>query len=68
MNGKEFKKRVQKYAKSLNLKYEEDTRKGKGSHIIIYLDNRHCTVKYSEIGAGLLNEMCKQLGITKQDL
>lgn len=67
MDGKEFKKRVKKLARSNGVSYREENR-GKGSHERVYYGANFTTVKHSEIGPGLLHEMCKQLGINKQDL
>jgi predicted RNA binding protein YcfA (HicA-like mRNA interferase family) len=67
MNGKEFIKRVKRLARDRSIPFEE-TRQGKGSHSRVYYGRNLTTVKQGEIGPGLLNEMCKQLGITKKDL
>jgi mRNA interferase HicA len=67
MDDKEFKKRVKKIAKKHGVEYRE-TRQGKGSHSRVYYGERFATVKQGELGAGLLNEMCKQLGLTKIEL
>ncbi len=67
MDGKEFKKKVKKLAKENGVPYEE-TRQGKGSHSRVYYGRNFTTVKQGEIGPGLLNAMCKQLGIDKNDL
>jgi hypothetical protein len=45
-------------------------RKGAGSHSTVYLGERFTVVKdlKKELGPGLLADMCKQLGIRKEDL
>lgn len=67
MDDKEFRKRVKRLAKKLGLEYRE-VRQGKGSHEGLFLGNKRTTIKKGEIGAGLLSEMCRQLGIHKKDL
>ena len=44
--------------------------RGSGSHGTLYVGNRFTVVKdlKKEIGAGLLSDMLKQLGIRKEDL
>jgi mRNA interferase HicA len=67
MDGKEFKKRLKRLAKIKEIHFVE-TRQGKGSHSRVYFGEKFTTVKNGEIGDGLLNSMCKQLDITKQEL
>jgi len=67
MNDKEFKKKVKALAKANKVKYQE-TRQGKGSHTRIYYDTKFTTVKMGELSKGLLNAMCTQLGIDKENL
>lgn len=57
------------------LGYGEDPEGGKGSHLRLYLDyggaqRRATTVpgNREEIGEGLLQEILRQTGLTKQDL
>jgi hypothetical protein len=47
-----------------------DTRRGGGSHRIVYFGVRRTTVKdlKEEIGKGLLRQMCSDLGIDPADL
>jgi hypothetical protein len=35
---------------------------------LVYYGHKFTTVKYGEIGPGLLAAMCRQLGINKRDL
>jgi hypothetical protein len=67
MDDKDFKKRVKKLAKKNGYEYLE-TRQGKGSHCRVYYGEKFTTVKHGEIRIGLLLEMCRQLGITRDDL
>ena len=47
-----------------------DTRRGRGSHRIVYFGARRTTVKdlMEEIGKGLLRQMCNDLKIDPTDL
>lgn len=47
-----------------------NSRRGRGSHRIVYLGARRTTVKdlKEEIGKGLLRQMCSDLGIDPADL
>jgi hypothetical protein len=67
VNDREFKKRLRKLAKQEGVEYRE-SRQGKGSHSRVYYGNNFTTLKHGEIGTGLLNQMCKQLGIDKNKL
>ena len=53
MKGKEFTKRVKKYAKANNIAFEL-TSQGKGGHQTIHLGSKRTTVKTGEIKQGLL--------------
>ena len=44
-----------------------DSRRGKGSHQVVYIGSRRTTVQYSEIGPGLLISMLKDLDIRQED-
>lgn len=70
MKGSEFKRKVERLAKARKLSMGWDPGHGKGSHGRLTLADRVTTVKdlKKEIGKGLLKEMCKQLGITPEDL
>ncbi|MGI9506787.1 MAG: type II toxin-antitoxin system HicA family toxin [Geminicoccaceae bacterium] len=70
MNGSEFLKKVKKYARDNNVSFEFVPSEGKGSHGTLYLGGKISTVKdrKKEIGKGLLVRMCKQLGISQDDL
>ena len=47
-----------------------DTRRGRGSHRIVYFGTRWTTVKdpKKELGKGLFRQMCSDLGIDPADL
>ena len=69
-NGSEFIRKVDKLAKSRELATRWDPSHGKGSHGRLILGTRITTIKdrKKELGKGLLNEMCKQLGITAEEI
>lgn len=70
MRGSEFKHKVEKLAKARRLTVSWDAGHGKGSHGLLSLEGKSTTLKdlKKEIGKGLLNAMCKQLGISAEDL
>jgi len=68
LNGKEFIRKVRRLARKSGVLVHLDRFQGKGSHQTLYYGNRRTTVKSGEIGIGLLNAMCKQLGIRPEDL
>jgi len=47
-----------------------NTRRGRGSHRIVYFGTQRTTVKdlKEELGRGLLRKMCNDLGIDPRDL
>jgi predicted RNA binding protein YcfA (HicA-like mRNA interferase family) len=47
-----------------------DTRRGRGSHRLVYFGTKRTTVKdlKEELGKGLLRKMCSDLGIDPADL
>ena len=70
VKGGEFLRRVKAYARRHKLSCRWNAERGAGSHGTLYLRNRLTVVKdlKKELGPGLLADMCKQLGIRKQDL
>jgi len=70
MKGSEFLRSVKKIAKRKKLAYRWEPERGVGSHGTLYLGERPTVVKdlKKELGPGLLADMCKQLGIRKEDL
>ncbi len=67
MNGREFIRRVRRYARSTKQDFRLDTRRGKGSHVVVQLANRRTTVPQKEIGRGLLASMLRDLNINAGD-
>lgn len=70
MNGAELARKPKRLAKQHGVWFEYEPRHGKGSHGQLVFGDRLTTVKdpKKEIGPGLLHDMLKQLGLTKDDL
>ena len=70
MKGSEFIKRVQRYAKANHLDRRVDEKRGKGSHVTLYLNDKLTIVRNpkDELKTGTFNAMLKQLGLTLGDL
>ncbi len=70
MKGSEFVRKVKAIAKRKNLACRWSSERGVGSHGTLYLGERFTVVKdlKKELGPSLLADMCKQLGIRKEDL
>jgi len=70
VKGSEFLRKVKSIAKRKHLAYRWSPERGVGSHGTVYLGERFTVVKdlKKELGPGLLADMCKQLGIRKEDL
>lgn len=70
MKGSEFIQRVKHYAKTRALACHVDHKRGKGSHVTLYLGDRRTTVRNpkDELKTGTLNAMLKQLGLSLNDL
>jgi mRNA interferase HicA len=63
-------KGVKLIARRNKLAYRWSPERGAGSHGTLYLGERFTVVKdlKKELGPGLLSDMCKQIGIRKEDL
>ncbi len=68
VNGNQFIRRLRRLARRRGVEFRLDAKRGKGGHRTVYFGNRRTTVKSGEIGVGLLNAMCRQLGIERDDL
>ena len=70
MNGNEFVRRIKKVGSQRDIAVWVRSRRGKGSHRLLYFGDRRTTIKdpRKEIGPGLLAKMLRQLGLTKADL
>lgn len=68
--GSEFIRKVQRLAKERGLASRVDEKRGKGSHVTLYFGD-HLTIVRNpkdELKTGTLHAMCKQLGITRDEL
>jgi mRNA interferase HicA len=70
VKGSELLRKVKAFAKRRRLTYRWVPERGLGSHGTLYLGDHLTVVKdlKKELGPGLLSDMCKQLGIRKEDL
>ncbi len=70
VKGGEFLRKVKAVARRNTLPWRWVPERGLGSHGTLYLGARFTVVKdlKKELGPGLLSDMCKQLGIRKEDL
>lgn len=70
MKGSEFIREVQRMAKDRGLTCRVDEKRGKGSHVTLYLGDQLTIVRNpkDELKTGTLHAMCKQLGITRDEL
>ena len=65
--GAEFIRKVQALARQRGLGCRVDEKRGKDSHVTLYVGNRMPIVRNprDELKTGTLHAMCKQLGIRK---
>jgi mRNA interferase HicA len=70
VTGAEFIRRLRRLAERRRVAFGMDTRRGRGSHRIVYFGTRWTTVKdpKKELGKGLFRQMCSDLGIDPADL
>lgn len=70
MKGSEFIRRIQANAKISGLVCRVDEKRGKGSHVTLYLGDKLTIVRNpkDELKMGTLHAMLKQLGLTPDDL
>ncbi len=70
MRGGEFLRKVKALARRDDLAYGWVPERGAGSHGTVYVGGRFAVVKdlKKELGPGLLADMCKQLGVRREDL
>ena len=69
MKCRDFIARVQVIGRARGVPVHIDTKRGKGSHIIVYYGARKTVVKdrRKELGSGLLSAMLRQLGLNRDD-
>jgi len=70
MQAREFAHRVNKLARKKGMSCEVRWDEGVGSHGTLYLGDRVTTIKApnKELGKGLVDRMCKDLGIDPDDI
>ncbi len=68
MNGREFVRRVRRYARKNRLEFDFNPSRGKGSHSKLTIGSRSVTVQHGEIASGTLAAMLKQLNINREDI
>ena len=70
MKGSEFIRRIQAHAKTSGLVCRVDEKRGKGSHVTLYLGDKLTIVRNpkDELKTGTLPAMLRQLGLTLDDL
>ena len=70
MKGTEFIQRVQRYAKAHGVASHVDQKRGKGSHVTLYLGARLTIVRNpkDELKTGTLHAMLRQLSLSLSDL
>lgn len=70
MKAAELVRKLRRLAKARGVYFSYEPRHGKGSHGQLLYGDRLTTIKGSnaEIGPGLLHDMLKQLGLSKEDL
>jgi hypothetical protein len=68
--GSEFLRKMRAVARRNKPVYRWAAERGSGSHGTLYVGGRFTVVKdlKKELGPGMLSDMCKQLGIRKEDL
>ena len=67
MNGREFVRRVRRYARKNGLDFHFDPARGKGSHGEVYVGNRRTIVQHGEIRKGTMVAMLRRLEIDREE-
>jgi mRNA interferase HicA len=70
MTGKELIKALQKLSKARKEELRIESKRGKGSHITLYLGGQYAVIPdiKKELKTGTLNAILKQLGVEKGEL
>ena len=70
MTGREFVRRVRRYARLRRLAFRFDPSQGKGDHAAVYLSDRKTMVPdmRKDIRVGTFRKMCRDLAINPRDL
>lgn len=70
VKGSELIKRLQQYAKANGVRCEIDEKRGKGSHITLYLGDKATIIRNpkDELKTGTFQAVLKQLGLSQNDI
>lgn len=70
MTGNELLKKLRRLGRANGVPVHYDGKPGKGSHGRVYYGEAFTTIKslQKDIGAGLLNKMLADLGLSKEDV
>ncbi len=70
MKGQELIQKLQKLAKLKGVKFTLDQKRGKGSHITLYFDEKFTIIRNpkDELKTGTFYAILKQLGVNKDEL
>jgi hypothetical protein len=68
MNGTEFIRKTRKLARKNQMFFDVNTKRGKGSHSVVYYGTKKTICQKGEIPKGTLKGMCSALGFTPEDL
>ena len=70
MKGNDFIRKIKKLAKQRVLLCRVDKKRGKGSHVTLYFDDKRAIVRNpkDELKTGTLMAMLKQLGLSLSDI
>ena len=70
MTGKELVKALQKLSKTRQEELRIESKRGKGSHVTLYLGERYAIIPdlKKELKTGTLSAILKQLGVEKGEL
>jgi mRNA interferase HicA len=70
VKGSEFIRKIMVIAKARGVSARMDQKRGKGSHVTLYMGHRLTIVRNrkDELKTGTLHAMCRQLGIRPEDL
>ena len=70
MKSKQFFESIRRLARERGLTVSLDKKRGKGSHALLKFGDRRTILKdlRKTVGPGLLRKMCRDLGITPEDL
>ncbi|HVY33144.1 MAG TPA: hypothetical protein VG960_01865 [Caulobacteraceae bacterium] len=67
MNGKQFIRQANRWARVHGLHASVEASRGKGGHQVLRIGDRWTTVQTGELKPGVFHVMLKQLGIPKEE-